>query len=146
MHKPLLQPFYLLAATLIGLGDVFYLSYYHLLGLVPSCAIGGCEKVLTSAYSSPLGVPFAYIGVVYYMCMLGLAILLAIDPRSVGLRLGVLVYTTIGLLCSIGFELFQFFVIGALCMYCALSAVVTLALFCIALWHFISTKEHAYAS
>ncbi len=133
--KVLLTPFWLIAVTLVGLGDTLYLAYYHLLGIVPGCAIGGCEIVLNSPYSSPLGVPFAYIGVVYYAYMLCLAILLVIDPHSKGLRFGVLAYTAIGLLCSIGFELFQFFVINAMCLYCAVSAATTLALFVLALWH-----------
>jgi uncharacterized membrane protein len=140
-QKILLSPFYLIAATFIGLADVFYLSYYHLLGLLPTCALGGCEIVLSSKYATPFGVPFAYLGVVYYMYMLGLAILLMIDPHSKGLRLGTLLYTAIGLVCSISFELFQFFVIGALCMYCAISALTTVILFCLAVWHFRATNR-----
>lgn len=140
MQKVLLSPFYIIAATFIGLGDTLYLSYYHILGLMPTCAIGGCEIVLSSPYSSPWGIPFAYIGVVYYIYMLGLAVLLVIEPRSFALRWGMLSYATVGLLCSIGFELFQYFVIGALCMYCAISALATLALFCLALWHFRTSR------
>ena len=105
--KILLTPFWLVAATLVGLGDTLYLSYYHLLGLVPGCAIGGCEIVLGSVYSHPFGVPFAYIGLVYYIYML-----------------------------------FQYFVIHALCMYCAISALTTLALFVIAVRHWHSTSPH----
>jgi uncharacterized membrane protein len=138
--KILLTPFWLIAATFIGLSDTLYLSYYHLLGLTPTCAIGGCEIVLSSPYATPLGVPFAYIGVVYYLYMLGLALLVAFDPHSRGLRWGMLAYAGIGLLCSIGFELFQFFVIGALCMYCAISALTTLILFSLAVWHFSVTR------
>lgn len=139
--KVYLTPFYLIAATLIGLGDTLFLSYYHLLGIVPTCAIGGCEIVLSSPYTVLFGVPLTYLGLVYYVYMLGLAILLAVDPASKGLRFGMLAYTTIGLLCSIGFELFQYFVIHALCMYCALSAFTTLLLFCLAVWHWkISQK------
>ncbi len=138
--KMLLTPFWLIAATLVGLGDTLYLAYYHLLGLIPGCAIGGCEIVLNSPYSSPLGVPFAYIGVVYYAYMLCLGILLVVDPHSKGLRFGVLAYTALGLLLSIGFELFQFFVINALCLYCAVSALTTFVLFAIALWHIRLTR------
>ena len=139
--KVYLAPFYIIAASFVGIGDTLYLAYYHLAGLVPGCAIlDGCERVLTSPYASPFGVPFAYIGFLFYLYMLGLAVLLAYDPLSKGLRLGMLVYTAIGLVCSIGFELFQFFVIGALCMYCAISALTTLALFCLALWHFKISK------
>lgn len=143
MQKPLLTPFWLIAATLIGLGDTIFLSYYHLLGIIPGCAIGGCEIVLSSPYTmigGPLGLPFAYAGLFYYLYMLALGILLIIDPTSKGLRLGVLAYTALGLVCSVGFELFQFFVIGALCMYCGISAATTLVLFVIALWHWRVTR------
>jgi uncharacterized membrane protein len=140
--KPLLAPFYLIAATFIGIADTLFLSYYHLLNLTPGCAIGGCEIVLThpSATLYGLNFPFAYLGLIYYAYMLGLAALLAYDPRSKGLRLAVLGYTAVGLLCSIAFEAFQFFVIGALCMYCGISAVTTLVLFVLAVWHFKSSK------
>lgn len=131
-----LTPYWFIAAAFVGLGDTLFLSYFHLLGLIPGCAIlSGCEQVLTSVYASPFGVPFAYIGLFYYLHVLGLGFLLAIDPESKGLRLGALLYTGLGLLLSIGFELFQFFVIHALCLYCGISALTTLALFCIAVWH-----------
>ncbi|HWB33725.1 MAG TPA: vitamin K epoxide reductase family protein [Candidatus Paceibacterota bacterium] len=142
--KQLLTPFYILSATFVGIADTLYLSYFHYMNLIPSCAIGGCEIVLTSPYSSPFGVPFAYIGLFYYASMLGLALLLAYDPYSKGLRLGMLLYTGLGLLLSIGFELFQYFVIHALCMYCGISAATTLVLFCLALWHWRTSKQ-AYA-
>ena len=136
-----LAPFYIISATFIGIADTFYLSYFHYMNLIPSCAIGGCEIVLTSPYSTPFGVPFAYIGLFYYAAMLGLALLLAYDPHSKGLRLGMLVYAGLGLVLSIGFELFQYFVIHALCMYCGISAVTALVLFCLAVWHWRSTRS-----
>jgi uncharacterized membrane protein len=144
--KVLMTPFWLIAATFIGLGDTLFLSYYHLLGVIPGCALKGCEIVLASPYTmigGSLGLPFAYAGLFYYLYMLALAILLAIDPTSRGLRFGVLAYTALGLVCSISFELFQYFVIGALCMYCGISAFTTLLLFCIAVWHWRSTKKTA---
>jgi uncharacterized membrane protein len=138
-RKVFITPFWLIAATLIGLGDTLFLSYYAFLNIVPGCAIGGCEIVLSSPYSHPFGVPFGYIGLVYYVYMLALGILLAIEPGSKALRFGALAYTGIGLICSIGFELFQYFVIGALCLYCGISALTTLLLFAIALWHWRTT-------
>lgn len=140
MQKVLLQPYYLLAATFVGLADTMYLSLYAYMNKTPGCALHGCEIVLNSVYSKPFGVPFAYVGLVYYVYMLCLAILLAMEPRSKALRFGALVYTGIGLLCSIGFEVFQATVIGALCMYCAISALTTFVLFGVALWHWRSTR------
>jgi uncharacterized membrane protein len=134
-------PYILLALALIGLGDTLYLSYFQYLNLIPSCAIGGCEIVLTSAQSKFFGVPWSYIGLVYYTYMLCLAVLLSIDPRSRGLRLGALVYAGAGLLYSV-YAIFyvQLSVIHALCQFCAISALTTLCLFAAAVWHWRATK------
>jgi len=141
--KVLLAPFYLIAASIIGLGDTLYLSYYHWLNVTPICAIGGCEIVLQSKYSmigGTYGIPFAYVGLFFYIYFIALAALLMIDPYSKGLRTGLMGYATIGLLSSIGFELFQVLVIHAICMYCAISAAVTFTLFGLSLWHYQATK------
>jgi uncharacterized membrane protein len=144
-QKPLLAPFYILAATLIGIADTLYLSYNHFLNLIPSCAIGGCEVVLTHPSATLYGahVPLAYLGLIYYIYLLCLAILLAWEPQSRALKTAMLGYTAIGLVCSLAFELFQFFVIGAMCVYCGISAATTLVLFVLAVWHFRSSKKAA---
>jgi uncharacterized membrane protein len=140
MQKPLLAPFYIIAATLIGLGDTFFLSYYQFFNLTPGCAIGGCEIVLNSPQSHVFGIPLSYIGLMFYAYMLVLGALLAYDPHGKGMRLAMVSYATFGLLCSIGFEITQIFFIHAICMYCAISALTTLVLFCLAVWHWRSTK------
>src|SRR6185369_5665161 len=93
-----LAPYILLALAMVGLGITGYLAYFQYLNLIPSCAIGGCEIVLTSAQSKFFGVPWSYIGLVYYAYMLCLSALLILDPKSFGLRLGALLYTGIGLI------------------------------------------------
>lgn len=136
-----LAPYWLMAAAFVGIGDTLFLSYEKFMGVIPSCSLlNGCAQVLTSPYAEFFGVPLAYIGLVYYIYMLGLAFLLSVDPYSPGLRFGALAYAAIGLLLSIGFELLQYFVIGALCLYCAISALTTLILFGLALWHWRSTR------
>lgn len=145
--KPALVPYILIALALAGLGDAFYLSYYQYLELIPSCAIGGCETVLTSAYSKFLGVPLSYVGLVYYAYMLALAILLAVEPRSRALGLGALLYALVGLCLSLYFELYiQAYRIGALCLYCGISAAITLLLSGTALYHFRSARERVFDS
>lgn len=141
MDKPLITPYLLMAAAMVGLGITGYLSYFQYMNLVPTCAVGGCEVVLTSPQSKFFGVPWSYIGLVYYGYMLALSVLLAIDPRSKGLRLGALAYTGAGVLYS-AWAIFyvQLSVIGALCQYCSMSGLTTLALFGAALWHYRSTR------
>ena len=137
--KPAIAPFILLALALVGLGDAFYLSYFQYLNLIPTCAIGGCEQVLTSEYSKFFGVPWSYIGLVYYGYMLCLSVLLIIDPQSRGLKLGALAYSGFGVLYSIwAIGYIQLSVIGALCQFCAISAAITLLLFITSVWHYRS--------
>ena len=140
--KPPLAPYLLIALAFVGLGDTFYLSYFQYLNLIPTCAIGGCETVLTSVHSKFFGIPWSYIGLVYYLYMLCLGLLLAIDPKSLGLRLGALAYTAIGVAYSVWAIFYiQLSVIGELCQYCAISALTTLGLFAVAAWHFATTRN-----
>lgn len=140
-QKPPLAPYILLALAMIGLGDTLFLSYYQYLNLIPSCAIGGCEIVLSSAHSKFMGVPLSYIGLVYYAYLFCLSILLIIEPKSWALRFGTLVYTGIGLLFSLYFEFYiQAYLIGALCMYCAISATTTLVAFGTAIFHWRKSR------
>ena len=134
-----ITPYILLALALVGLGDTLYLSYFQYMNLIPTCAIGGCETVLTSVHSKFFGVPWSYIGLVYYAYMFCLGVLLCIEPRSKALRFGALAYSGIGVLYSCWAIFYiQLSVIGALCQFCAISALTTLALFAVAVWHWRS--------
>jgi uncharacterized membrane protein len=131
-----LAPYILLALALVGIGDTLYLSYYQYLNLIPSCAIGGCEEVLTSDYSKFFGVPLSYIGLVYYTYFVCLSALLAWEPTSRALRMATLVYAGIGFTLSAIFIFYiQLTLIGALCLYCAISAAVATLAFITAWWH-----------
>ncbi len=140
-NKPSTSAYLLLALAMVGLGITAFLSYFQYNNLVPSCAIGGCEIVLTSVHSKLFGLPWSYYGLVYYIYMFCLAVLLIIDPRSKGLRLGALLYTGVGVIYS-SWAIFyiQLTVIGALCQYCAMSAATTALLFVTAIWHWRSTR------
>lgn len=139
--KPSTSAFLLLGLAMVGIGITAFLAYYQYNNLIPSCAIGGCETVLSSPQSKMFDLPWSYYGLVYYVYMFCLALLLVIDPRSRGLRLGALAYTGIGVLYS-SWAIFyiQLSVIGALCIYCAMSALTTLLLFVTAVWHWRSTR------
>lgn len=139
--KTLVTPSLLMAVALIGLGDTLYLSYVQYLNILPTCQIGGCEAVLTSEYSKFFGVPWSYIGLVYYAYLFALSVLLVVDPRSFGLRLGALVYTGVGVAYSTWAIFYiQLTVLQAVCQYCAISALTTLAALCVAVWHFRATR------
>ena len=137
-----LTPYLLLALAMVGLGDTLYLSYFQYLNLIPGCAIDGCEIVLTSVYSKFLGVPLSYIGLVYYAYLFCLSILMVIEPNSRAIALGALIYTAIGFILSLMFIFYiQLSLIGALCFYCAISAVVATFAFAVSVWHWRTLRS-----
>ena len=137
----------MLALALLGVIDAFYDSHAIYTGQLLWCPppIDGCNIVASSPHARIFGVPLGYLGVVYYLYMSGLAALIAFDPFSRGLRLGALLYTAIGMLSSIFFMYVLFTLIRAFCIYCSISAVLTLLLFIAALSHFRASAIRARA-
>jgi uncharacterized membrane protein len=132
----------MLALALIGIGDAFYDSYAIYSGQLLWCPppIDGCNIVANSSYARIVDVPLGYFGLLYYLYMFGLVGLLAFDPFSRGLSLGALLYSAMGVSFSIYFMYIQFTFIHAFCIYCLVSAILTLLLLIAALWHFRATR------
>jgi uncharacterized membrane protein len=65
-----------------------------------------------------------------------LAVLLSYDPGSKGLTLGAALYAALGVLFSLYFMVLQVGYIRAFCIYCLVSAVTTVLLTLVAVWHF----------
>jgi len=143
MNKALVMPVFMLGLALVGIADAFYDSYAIYTGQLLWCPppIDGCNIVASSPYARIVGVPLGYFGLIFYLYMLGLAALLAFDPFSRGLRLGALLYAALGVSSSIYFMYVQFTFIHAFCVYCFVSALLTLLLLVAAFAHFRATSE-----
>jgi len=126
----------MLVLALIGVVDASYDSYAIYTGQLLWCPppIDGCNTVASSPYARMLGVPVGYFGVAFYLCMSALAALLAAAPFSRSLRLCALAYGAIGVSFSAYFMYVQVNFIHAFCIYCLISAVLTLVFFVAALW------------
>lgn len=136
MTRVALAPYFMLMCALIGIADAFYVAQASYTGRPLWCAIlEGCNVVLQSPYARLFGVQASYVGLVFYLHMFGLAALLAFDPFSRGLRIGALVYTAAGVCYSGYFAYLQLVAIRAPCLYCIISAVLTVLLFVAALRH-----------
>ena len=143
MKRPTFAPCLMLLFAVIGIVDAFYDSYAIYTGQLLWCPppIDGCNIVANSPYARIFGVPLGYFGVIFYFHMFALAALLVFDPFSRGLRVGALLYAALGLSGSIYFMYIQFAFIHAFCIYCLISAVLTLFLFIAALAQFSSTRR-----
>jgi uncharacterized membrane protein len=122
--------------ALLGLMDASYLSLERLTGGDLICPTGGgCAIVQTSPYAILFGIPVAYLGVLAYIALLGLA-LLSIHSEQVGelsLPALLLAAATVGASFSLYLVYLQIGVIGAICFWCMASAVIEIGIFVAAL-------------
>jgi uncharacterized membrane protein len=143
MKKVCHGPYILAALALLGTAVAFYDSYVIYTGQALWCPppIDGCNEVANSPYARIADVPVGYYGVVYYLCMFGLAALNVFDPSSRALRLAVLAFAALGVCFSIYFMILQVRFIHAFCVYCLISAVTTVLLLCVAVIHLRPTSR-----
>jgi uncharacterized membrane protein len=131
-----------MGAALVALAGVFVSAYLWLykLGVIGTlaCGSGGCETVQLSPYSRFLGIEVALIGLLGYVGLLGLA-LLSLQPRFAVARWPVTALAVLsgaGLVFTLYLKYLELFVIGAICRWCVVSAVL------IALFFLISLLEY----
>ncbi|MBI5729163.1 MAG: vitamin K epoxide reductase family protein [Candidatus Magasanikbacteria bacterium] len=114
---------------LLGFLDATYLTIGHFRHTLPPCTIvHGCSQVLTSQYSTIVGVPVALGGVVYYLFIL-ISALVYLDTKREAVLLLAARATVLGVLASIYFLTLQIFIIRAYCLYCLVSIGTSTALF-----------------
>lgn len=131
----------ILICASIGFLDAVYLSIEHLLGVLGgdgsvNCIVGSsgsCNIVLQSIYSEVLGIPLAYLGLLYYTAILIILIRLhkVRDIRLWHLLQGII---TFGFVTSIYLAYLQLFVLYTLCVYCMLSASMSTIMFGGVVW------------
>jgi len=132
----------MLAFAALGIAVAFYDSYAIYTGQPLWCPppIDGCNIVAASPYAYILGLPVGYFGVVYYLCMFALAALLVVAPLSRILRFAAVLWPAIGVVFSAYFMRIQVAFIHAFCIYCLISAVLTVLLLIVAIAHYRATR------
>lgn len=120
-----MKKFIPLLFAIIGCLDAGYLTYERFAKLIIPCSTGyfvDCGKVLESPYATPFGIPLAVIGLFHYTLFLIVAALL-IRFKNEWLKRILFIITAVGALASLYFVYLQIFAIGAICVYCMVSAI-----------------------
>jgi uncharacterized membrane protein len=106
--------------ALLGLAISAYLTWVHYAGIEPVCTgISDCERVQSSEYAELVGIPVALLGVAGYAALLGsLWVRVELTALLSYLALAFSAYLTWA-------ELFR---IDAICQWCVVSALTTLAI------------------
>ncbi len=117
-----------LTAGFLGFLDAVYLTVGHYKGLFLNCFVGSCGTVLSSQYAAVGGIPVALLGTVYYFIIF-ISAAAYIDSRKEFFIKFAARFTIVGFLASLWFLFLQFFVIKGICLYCIISAGVSISLF-----------------
>lgn len=129
MMAPKWLYFILFSIGFIGFADALYLTVKHYIGSDVLCSIfDGCELVTTSGYSLIFNIPVALLGVIFYIIVFTL-VFFTIKNSDITLLISLITVTAIGFLVSIWFVYLQLVVIGAICLYCMISALTSALLF-----------------
>lgn len=115
--------------SLIGFADASFLLAKRISGTPIPCFItSGCDEVSKSPYSVLFGVPLSVWGVLFYLGT-GFLALLYLDTKNLLVAKLIPLATLFGFLSSAYFIYIQKYKIGAFCIYCILSAIVSTVLF-----------------
>jgi uncharacterized membrane protein len=111
-----------------GLADSAYITQQELAGAPLLCNVAnfsGCNVVAESPYSHLFGISLSELGMVFYGLLFFIAAVELALYRPILRRL-LQIVATLGVLFSLYFTYLQAFVIHALCMYCLMSALISL--------------------
>lgn len=115
----------LLILSLAGFFVSSYLTILHYKQIIPPCTIAkGCETVLTSQFSTILGIPIALIGSLFFLTLIFLVLL---NQKRFFRYFKILIL--LGVLVSVNLFFIQAFVLNAFCQYCLLVEAIILSIF-----------------
>lgn len=115
----------------VGLGVAGYLTWAHYDDSVLVCAIGGCETVQSSRYSTIGSIPIALLGMLMFAALTGLAGLRLMRTPPLGHETLTLVawgMLLAGILYYLYLTYVELFVLNAICQWCVITSLVALAM------------------
>lgn len=131
MKKYLL--WFVLILSIAGAFDAGYLAYEHYQNSIPPCTVGifaDCGKVLFSKYAVVWGIPLAVIGLIHYLVETAVLMVVILKKTATSHRLAIIL-STLGFVSSLYFIFIMLVVLRAWCVYCLVSAIISILIFAI---------------
>jgi uncharacterized membrane protein len=118
--------------AIAGIEVSSYLTWVHYNVDALVCGIGDCLEVQTSDYAEVFGIPVAILGLLMYVGVLVLGLVRIARPKLSGILTAALFTGTLaGVIYSAWLTYVEIWVIEAICQWCVVSAILTLAIFAI---------------
>lgn len=133
------------ALAIAGIADAVYLTIVHYDTTALVCGIGDCHTVQASKYAEIGGVPIAILGLLMYVAIAGLGVARFRLPGAVD-RLTFLAFALAlaGTAYAAYLTYLELAVIDAICQWCVVSALLTLAILVVEganVWSGLETAE-----
>ena len=131
---------YSAVVAFFGFLDAAYLTILHLSETIPPCTVGSCEAVLTSQFSTILGIPLALFGSGFYLSVIILSLLIITSYKKIFMQM-FYVLAAWGFIFSLFLLGVQAFILNAFCQYCLLSLATSTGIFILAGLNFRKEKD-----
>jgi uncharacterized membrane protein len=105
-----------------------------------------CGKVTSSAWSKLFGIPVAYLGLLFFVAMIGLCTKAAWDRGAAWVHAARLGGCAVGVAMVLYLVWAELFKIGAICLWCTAVHVITFALFCVVMFGRVLSESPPVAS
>lgn len=123
------------ALAVIGLGVSLYLLTVHWSWWQAVClGVGDCEAVNTSMYSKLLGIPVALLGALTYLAIIASSLSIWREFYAEHARIVQFMLAAIGVAFSAYLTYIELFVLGAVCPWCVLSAILITLIAILSAW------------
>lgn len=125
---------------MVGFSDALYLTYQHYSETIPPCSTNpliDCGKVLSSSYATIAGFPLALLGAVHYL-LLATLFVVALRMRNTRVFGLAVLQSVVGAIFSTYLVYLQIGPLSAICLYCMVSAIISIAIASIAVSTFFS--------
>jgi len=118
-----------------GLLVAGYLTYSHYAPESLYCTVGDCKTVQNSEYAMLGPIPVAVLGLLMFAALIGLAVVRERQPaREFTITSAMFGMTLLGVLFYIYLTYLEIWVIHAVCQWCVISSLFTLAVFVLESW------------
>jgi len=119
--------------SLAGLADSIYLTIAHYTAptilACPESKFINCARVTTSQYSTIHGIPIVLLGLIFFVVMTGLQSPMAWKSGLRLVKIGRIVFSSIGLVSVFGLVYIELDKLHAICLYCTGVHILTFILF-----------------
>jgi uncharacterized membrane protein len=132
-----------LTICVLGIGISSYLAYVHFKGLAPICPTGGgivdCAAVVTSQWSTILGIPVPVLGLAFFVGMIPFQLPVAWRSANPLVRRARLLGGAVGVGMILWLLYAELFLIGKICLWCTSVHLLTFVLFVVTVLGTIAT-------